>query len=222
MANPNATDNEKRTRILDPVQRISEIAFGALMALTFTGTLSVASADQEEVKSMLVAALGCNLAWGLADAVIFLISTVTERHRGYTMLRRLQDTPDARAGQKQIADLLPERLAVVVTPAALETLRQSLLKISMTARPRLGLQDLISAVCVFALVVLATFPIVIPFIFIPEAVLALRISNWVAVALLFICGVVLGRHAGGNWFIYGTSFAIIGAVLVNAIIALGG
>lgn len=127
-----------------------------------------------------------------------------------------------RAGQKQIADLLPERLAVVVTPAALETLRQSLLKISLTARPRLGLQDLISAVCVFALVVLATFPIVIPFIFIPEAVLALRISNWVAVALLFICGVVLGRHAGGNWFIYGTSFAIIGAVLVNAIIALGG
>lgn len=222
MTKDNATDNEKPTRVLDPVHRISEIAFGALMALTFTGTLSVASANQEEVKSMLVAAIGCNLAWGLADAVIFLISTVTERHRGYTMLRRLQDTRDARAGQQQIANVLPEQLAAVVTPDALETLRQSLLKISLTTRPGLGLHDLVSAVCVFALVVLATFPIVIPFMFIPEAELALRVSNWVAVTLLFVCGVVLGRHAGGNSFMYGISFAIIGAALVNAIIALGG
>jgi hypothetical protein len=216
------SDNEKRARVLDPIHRISEIAFGALMALTFTGTLSVATANQEEVRSMLYAALGCNLAWGLADAVIFLISTVTERHRGDTLLRRLQETSDAHAGQQQIAEVLPERLAAVATPDALEALRQSLLRIAPTTRPKLALRDLVSAVCVFALVALATFPIVIPFMFISEAALALRVSNWSAVVMLFISGVVLGRHAGGNPFLYGMSFALIGALLVNAIIALGG
>ncbi len=139
--------DEKRTRVLDPIHRISEIAFGALMALTFTGTLSVATANHEEVRSMLYAALGCNLAWGLADAVIFLISTVTERHRGDTLLRRLQQTSDPRAGQQQIADVLPERLAAVATPEALETLRLSLLKIFAddaleTGAARFGLRRL--------------------------------------------------------------------------------
>jgi VIT1/CCC1 family predicted Fe2+/Mn2+ transporter len=224
MTSDTATNDntEKRARVLDPIHRISEIAFGALMALTFTGTLSVATANQEEVKSMLYAALGCNLAWGLADAVIFLISTVTERHRGDTLLRKLQATSDAQEGQQQIADVLPERLAAVATPDALETLRLSLIKISPTTRSKLTLHDLVSAVCVFALVALATFPIVIPFMFISEAALALRVSNWCAVTMLFISGVVLGRHAGGSPILYGVSFAVIGALLVNAIIALGG
>lgn len=212
---------EKPATVLDPIQRVSEIAFGILMALTFTGTLSVATADQEEVRTTLYAALGCNLAWGLADAVIFLISTLTERHRGDTLLRRLQATRDASAGQQQIADVLPERLAAVATPDTLETLRQALLKVS-SDRPKLGLRDLFAAVGVFLLVVLATFPIVIPFMFIPEAALALRVSNWLAVAMLFVSGVVLGRHAGGSPFLYGVMLAVIGALLVNAIIALGG
>jgi VIT1/CCC1 family predicted Fe2+/Mn2+ transporter len=220
--NEKSENTEKRARVLDPIHRISEIAFGALMALTFTGTLAVATANQEEVQSMLYAALGCNLAWGLADAVIFLISTVTERHRGDTLLRRLQATNNAQEGQQQIADVLPERLAAVATPDALETLRLSLLKISPTTRPKLELHDFVSAVCVFALVALATFPIVIPFMFIADAALALRVSNWCAVVMLFISGVVLGRHAGGSPILYGISFAVIGALLVNAIIALGG
>lgn len=216
-----APATEKRASILDPVQRVSEIAFGVLMALTFTGTLSVATANQEEVRTMLYAALGCNLAWGLADAVIYLITTLTERHRGDTLLRRLQQTSDARAGQQQIAEVLPERLATVATPDTLETLRQTLLNVAPT-NPRLGLKDLRAALGVFALVVLATFPIVIPFMFIHEAALALRISNWLAVAMLFVSGVMLGRHAGGSPWLYGFMLAVIGALLVNAIIALGG
>ena len=33
-----------RERLLDPVARMSEILFGLIMALTFTGTLDVATA----------------------------------------------------------------------------------------------------------------------------------------------------------------------------------
>ena len=51
-------------RILDPMDRISEVLFGLIMALTFTCTLGVAAA---EVRTMLIGALGCNLAWGIID-----------------------------------------------------------------------------------------------------------------------------------------------------------
>jgi len=60
---------EKRAQVLDPVDRVSEVIFGLLMALTFTGTLSVATAGQEDVRTMMAAALGCNLEGSLYDAV---------------------------------------------------------------------------------------------------------------------------------------------------------
>lgn len=53
-----------RGRLLDPIQRISEVLFGLIMAVTIIGSLSIATADRGEVRTVLVAALGCNLAWG--------------------------------------------------------------------------------------------------------------------------------------------------------------
>ena len=45
-------------RFLDPLERSSEILFGLIMVLTFTGTLSAAEAGRAEVRAMLVGALG--------------------------------------------------------------------------------------------------------------------------------------------------------------------
>ena len=62
-----------------PIQRISEVLFGLIMAVTIIGSLSIVSADRSEVRTVLVAALGCNLAWGLVDAVMYLRKPLTER-----------------------------------------------------------------------------------------------------------------------------------------------
>jgi len=50
--------------VLEPYERISEVLFGLIMVLTFTGSLSVAEAQghRAEVRTMLIGALGCNLA----------------------------------------------------------------------------------------------------------------------------------------------------------------
>ena len=71
--------DDRSSRLLDPVQRISEILFGLIMAVTIVGSLSIAASGREEVRTVLVAALGCNLAWGLVDAVMYLLNTLTER-----------------------------------------------------------------------------------------------------------------------------------------------
>jgi VIT1/CCC1 family predicted Fe2+/Mn2+ transporter len=68
-------------RVLDPVDRVSEIIFGLLMALSFTGSLSVAT-EHDEIRPVLAAAVGCNIAWGLVDAVMYLVGVATERARG--------------------------------------------------------------------------------------------------------------------------------------------
>ena len=86
--------SNEREPLLDPIDRVSEIVFGVLMALSFTGALSVATAGRQEVRTMMFTALGCNLAWGLVDAVMCLIRTATERRRKVTLLARLRATQD--------------------------------------------------------------------------------------------------------------------------------
>lgn len=215
-------DNEKPAPILDPIDRVSEVIFGLLMALTFTGSLSVATAGREDVRTMMVTALGCNLAWGLADAVMYLVRTVTERTRNRTLLAQLR-TADAAAGQQLVADALPGRLADAVGPAALEGVRRRLVELPPApARSRLGPRDFKGALGVFLLVVLATFPVVIPFLVFRETALALRVSNALSLVMLFIAGWALARHAGGSPWRGGAAMAVTGAVLIGAIIALGG
>ena len=68
-----------RAAILHPVDRIMELLFGLLMALSFTGALSVAQAGRVEIREMFIAAFGCNLAWGIVDAVMYLIRTTVDR-----------------------------------------------------------------------------------------------------------------------------------------------
>jgi hypothetical protein len=75
---------------------------------------------------------------------------------------------------------------------------------------------------VFLLVVLSTFPIVVPFMFISGMALAMRVSNAVALMILFIGGYRLGHYAGGVSWRTGLAMAAVGAVLVSIIMALGG
>jgi|SRR5689334_4645777 hypothetical protein len=63
-------------RVLEPVERLSEILFGLIMALTITGAVSVATADHIQIRTMLFAALGCNLAWGIIDGGMYLMALV--------------------------------------------------------------------------------------------------------------------------------------------------
>ena len=67
--------------LLDPADRISEVLFGVIMVLTFTGSLSVAEAGQADVQEMLRGALGCNIAWGIIDGFILVMFRVAERRR---------------------------------------------------------------------------------------------------------------------------------------------
>jgi hypothetical protein len=216
-------EKEKRARVLDPVSRISEIIFGVLMALSFTGSLNVATAGREEVRTMMLTALGCNLAWGLVDAVMYLMATLTGRARNLTLLYHIRGAVDPQEAHSSIAEALPGRLSEAIGAEGLEDMRRRLVALpDAPTRARLGRDDYTGALGVFLLVVLSTFPVVVPFIFISGMELAMRVSNAVALVLLFIGGYRLGHYAGGVAWRTGLAMAAVGAVLVSIIMALGG
>lgn len=167
------------------------------------------------------AALGCNLAWGLADGAMYLIRAFAANRRQRALLVQLRATVDNEHAHQMIADALPPLLGDNVDPSSLESLRKRLLTVPVPGT-RLVSHDYVGALCVFSLVVLATFPIVVPFIFVSHAATAMRLSNLLAVCTLFCCGHALGPHSFGRPWAYGLAMTAIGAVLVVIIVALGG
>jgi hypothetical protein len=209
-------------RILDPMDRISEILFGLIIALTFTLTFAVATADHAAVRTMLFAALGCNLAWGIIDGGVYLLGRLNQQGRAILRWRAVRDAPDAKTAQHAIMASLPPLLASVAETAQLETMRQKLSQLPEPERPRLTKSDWLGALALSLLCFVSTFPIVIPFLFIGDARLALRVSNAVAIAMLFLCGFMFGRYAGFRPVAMGAAMVVLGGALVGVAIALGG
>jgi len=207
---------------LSPVDRVSGVVFGLIMALTFTGSLSVATADRDEVRIMLIGALGCNTAWGLVDAVMYLLAIVAERGRNLTVMKQLRSRSNPADARALILDALPPVIASTLETSEVDTIRQRLERLPVPASAGLTAGDFRSALGVFLLVFLATLPVALPFAFIDSAHRALRVSNGIALLMLFAGGYYLGRHAGRHPWWSGLAMLTIGAGLALATIALGG
>jgi hypothetical protein len=216
-------DTPATKRVLDPADRIAEVLFGLIMVLTFTGSLSVAEAGHEDVRAMLVGALGCNLAWGIIDGVLYLMGCLAEKGRNLLTYRAVRETTDPEHAHGLIAAALPPAIASVLRPADLERIREHLTGLpTPPARAHLDATDWRGALAVFLLVFLATFPVAIPFIVMRNANAALRVSNAIAIAMLFGAGVAYGRTVGRTPWLVGIAMVLLGGVLVALTMALGG
>lgn len=193
------------------------------MVLTFTGSLSVAEAGREDVRVMLVGALGCNLAWGLIDGILFLMGCLAEKSRELMTLHAVRQAADPRQAQRLIAGALPPVLAAALEPQEYEKLR---LRLSLLPEPpnraRLRREDWLGAGGVFLLVFLSTLPVALPFLFMESVLPAMRLSNAVAIGMLFLTGYAFGRMTSRRPVRVGIAMVGIGVVLVAMTIALGG
>jgi VIT family len=208
---------------LDPIDRISEVFFGLIMVLTSTGTLSVLTAGRVEIKTMIMSALGCNLAWGIIDAGMFLMGRLEERGRIRLTLFAVRQSTDPDTAKRAIIDAMPELLASALSQDDLESVRLKLLRLpEPPRRPGFIKDDWLCALGVCLLVFISTLPVVIPFLFVGNAHSALRVSNAVAIVMLFLCGYAFARCTGLRPWFTGLAMVAIGAVLVGVAIALGG
>jgi len=220
---PTKTHDMPRRRVLDPIDRVSEVLFGLIMVLTFTGSLSVAEAGRDDVRAMLIGALGCNLSWGIIDAILYLMGCLADKGSAYATFRAVRAAGSPAEGRRQLVEALPPALASVLDDDDLEKMRLRLEKApEPTAPPGLSRDDWRGALGVFLLVVLSTFPVVIPFIVMSGAMPALRVSNTIAVVLLAMTGYAFGRITGRRPILVAASMVVLGAALVAMTMALGG
>ncbi len=209
---------------LDPVDLLGETLFALIMALGFTGAVRL-GLDEPDNHALFVGILGCNLAWAIVDGVMHVLTTLFERGRRARLFRLTRQTPDDDAAIRLIAGEFDDRLAPLTTPEDRRHLYVRMLQLirhgpSPSTRVRGG--DLSAGLAVCLLIVVATVPVVLPFLFVTQPALAARVSNLVVIAMLFGLGWWWGREVGRRPWLVGVGLTLMGLVLVLTTIALGG
>jgi hypothetical protein len=193
---------------------IFEILFGLIMLLTFTCTVSGTHAHRDDVRRMLFAALGCNLAWGIIDAVFYLLGMLSER--GHILIT-------LRAPRMRLA--LPMPIESSPMPCYLLCLRS--LSTSESGVCGSGcnncqncrsdytshatIRSAQSGCCCWCF-----------FIFFADLARAMRVSNGIAIVMLFLAGYAFGDYAGYRPLRVGLFMVVLGVVMVALMIFLGG
>jgi hypothetical protein len=209
--------------VLTPLDRASEVLFGLIMALTITGALGVAQATERETRALFASTLACNVAWGLVDAVMYVLNASLARGRLSLVARVLRGGPDVAQVPELFGEVLPEPFVATMSPAELEVLRRKIVAHpELHEPPRVHGKDLLGALGVFLLVVASTFPVALPFLVIRDFALAMAVSRGLSLLLLFLSGYAVGRYAGLGPLRTGLAMLGIGVVLVGLVTALGG
>ena len=212
---------------LKPSESLTEIVAGLIMVLSFTLAASVLNGGgQDGARAALLSAIGCNAAWGIIDAVFYMMTSAFDRNRRLRLARAIASTPDESAALTAIRSELNPYLASVTRPEDRERLYRGVRKLlahgRLSRRTGLVLGDFMGAIEVFCIALVAALPAVLPLLLIDHPWLALRISNLLVVVLLFVTGYHWAKYVDASRWIAGLGLMGLGLALVAIAILLGG
>ena len=213
-------------RYLDSASRLGEILFGLIMVLTVTLTAGLTVDEgRAGVRQLLFAAIGCNIAWGIIDAVMYIMNCLTARTGKIRLVEAVQRARDTRAALEVIQNEIEPDLQSLLDPEEREAFRRSILNHVAKARitrPGLTKDDFYGALACFWLVFVSCLPASVPFLIFSRPHFALRVSNFLLIFLLFLVGQKWAQYAGSNRLATGSTMVVIGLMLVGVAILLGG
>ncbi|HVM82253.1 MAG TPA: VIT family protein [Candidatus Binatia bacterium] len=214
-------------RFMDPGDALGEILFGIIMSLTFTvGARFFLAKGEFDRNELIVGALGCNIAWGVIDAVLYVLGSTFFRSQRAHFYRALRNAPDEKSALAMVEEqfgLEDEPLNIPAEDRA--RLYQAIAIIGRRATPariRVTRDDLVAAFLVFALVTFTAIPLVVPFLIFADESLAIRVANTVQVALLFIGGWRWGSYTDLAPWKVGLAVTALGIGMSMMNVLLGG
>lgn len=213
-------------KYLEPGESLAEVLFGLIMTLTFTlGAGLLVEEGPDAVKELLIATVGCNIAWGVIDGMLYISGQIFERARlaRVGQLIRRADTEEAAAAV--VEEELDEMVGITVAEGERADLYRRMARHVRASEPKprgVTRADLYGAIASFWLVFFASFPAALPFLFIDDAKTALRVSNGILICLLFLAGYRWARYTALRPWRTGLVLMTFGVALVFMAIALGG
>jgi VIT1/CCC1 family predicted Fe2+/Mn2+ transporter len=211
---------------LEPGESLSEVLFGLVMTLTFTlGAGMMVKEDPNAARDLLIATVGCNVAWGIIDAAFYVTGNLFERARLKRLGAAIRSAASDEVAAAIIESELDDMVGLTVHSDERTDLYRRMARHVRGSQPRpIGLTraDFFGAIASFWLVFFASIPAALPFVFIGDAWIALRVSNAILICLLFVAGFRWARYTTLHPWLTGLTFTVAGVVLVVIAISLGG
>jgi hypothetical protein len=209
---------------LDPGARLGEMLFGLIMALGFTGAVRL-GLEEPDNRALFLGILGCNIAWGVVDGVMYVLTAMFDRGRRARIIREVLSSPTEETAIARVAEELDDRLVPLTTPEERRQIYSGITELARRAhreRVHVSRADLMGGTAAGLAVILATLPVVLPYLVFRNPHLAARLSHLIGLALLFVLGAWWGRVVGGSPWRIGAGLTAVGCVLVGLTIAMGG
>ena len=221
-------------RLLDPVDRLVEGIYSVLIVLTFTLAFNVYQVQTEvgaqEVSAaifqLFLAALGCAVAWGLIDGVMYILTSLFERGEQRRLFMAIRSAASEEEAVALLVAELDDKYAGIAS--AEERTRHcrdlySRLKDLAPGAAGFKKEDFAGALGVALVAVLAALPVVLPLLLAPiNSAFAVRLSNLAAFGMLYWMGYSWAKHVGAAPLKVGLLLLVIGIVMVSVAIPLGG
>lgn len=206
---------------------MGEILFGLIMTLTFTlaAGLVIEEEGREGVRAMLLGILGCNLAWGIIDGVFHVLGQMFDRGRIRRIGFQVRQAASDDGARALVAAELDDTLESMTEEPARRELYDAIVERVRrvpAARNPVRRDDVLGGLAACWVVFACSFPAVLPFLFLEDMHLALRVSNALLIALLFFVGWRAARHTLAKPWLAGLTFMLVGVLLVAIAILLGG
>ena len=210
---------------LTPSERLSEALYSLILVLTVISAIEITIArDQQTSSTILFVALGASVAWGMVDAVVYVLTGLHKRNHHVRVVSRIKKRPKADA-IRQIDDELEDSLIGVLDKEERDRIAEQVFATMHDATPlRQGVtkDDVLGGIASFLISFIIVLPPLMPFILNLPLDYAIRLSNVIAVAMLFIVGYVSGGLGGMNRIRWALTITVLGVIIVLVTILLGG
>lgn len=221
------------TRYVEPLDLWTQMLYGLLIVLTFTmafraldRTTVAGMALATQANRLFIAAIGCSIAWGLIDGVVYVLSCIAERAQQRKVIGDVRGAPNDSAATAAVAESLDpalEPLASQDARASFYRTMQAELRASAPPVPVVTKDDFIGAAITVGVAISATLPVVVALLFFEDPFVSLRASNLIAIGMLMLIGYGWARQSGTRPpLIVGLILAAVGVLAVLIAIPLGG
>ena len=170
----------------------SEPMFGVIMVVCFTSVLrAFPYASDQVVRTILISALFCCIAWGLVDGIFY----AWEAHYELEKKKKLQaQAHKAQGDPKNARELVEDDLGDTIVDLMDEKDKEQIYQIIEKNVFGVDLgsvsikEDILTVLIAFSLVVGSSIIVMLPFLWISPATAALKVSNIAGILLLFVMG----------------------------------
>ena len=209
-------------RYLSYTDRTGEIAFAVIMVIIINGYVALSDLNSGFLYIVAVNLGACG-GWGFIDGFIYAISSSIDRNNLRNKLLFLKTLSQQRdTDQKDLTYKVEKQLDDSLLSSFSEEGKKEITKNIITYAPQatveknqlITMEEALGWLSIVGIYLTVGFLLALPFLVLPDKILAWFISNFIGVVWLFWYGVQLGKSVGKARMLLGFSMAAIGMVFL--------